>query len=73
MTICIWSTFSSIIPPNTNSLFGPHRIFGRAVVVKGFHRFTCTSTHLSANGMNHGFAFPAKAGPHFTDPGGMEG
>jgi len=23
--------------------------------------------------MNHAFAFPAEAGPHFTDPGGMEG
>jgi len=23
--------------------------------------------------MNHAFALPAEAGPHFTDPGGMEG
>jgi len=29
--------------------------------------------HLSANGINHAFAFPAEAGPYFTDPGGMEG
>jgi len=28
---------------------------------------------LSANGMNHAFAFPAKAGPYFTDHRGMKG
>jgi len=27
---------------------------------------------LAANGVNHAFAFPAEAGPHFTDPEGME-
>jgi len=30
-------------------------------------------TPLFENGMNHVFAFPDKAGLHFTDPGGMEG
>jgi len=29
-------------------------------------------TRLSANGMNHAFAFPAEAGLHFTNPGRME-
>jgi len=38
---------------------------------KGFQSLTCTPMHLSANSMNH--AFPAEAGPHSTDPGGMEG
>jgi len=28
--------------------------------------------HLSANGMNHAFAFPAEAGPHFINPGGWK-
>jgi len=37
---------------------------------KGPHSFTYTPTHLSMSGMNHAFAFPAKAGPHFTDSGG---
>jgi len=32
------------------------------------------ATHgLSANEMNHAFAFPAKAGSHFTSPRGMNG
>jgi len=44
-----------------------------ARVVKGFLGFTCTPTHLFANGMNHASAFPAEAGPHFTNPRGMEG
>jgi len=26
-----------------------------------------------ANGMSHAFAFPAEAGPHFTDPEGAKG
>jgi len=39
----------------------------------GFSQFYLQPMHLSAYGMNHAFAFPAKAGPHFTDPGGMEG
>jgi len=30
-------------------------------------------THLSVNGTNPASAFPAKAGPHFTHHGGMEG
>jgi len=34
---------------------------------KGFHSFTCTPTCLSANDVNRAFAFPAEAGPHFTD------
>jgi len=29
--------------------------------------------HTHVNSMNHAFAFPTEAGPHFTDPGGMEG
>jgi len=37
-----------------------------ALRCKGSHSFTCTPT-------NHAFAFSAEAGPHFTDPGGMEG
>jgi len=28
---------------------------------------------LSANCMDHAFAFPSEAGPHFTSSGGMEG
>jgi len=40
---------------------------------KSFYSSICTPTRLSANGMSHAFAFPAEAGPHFTDPGGMEG
>jgi len=28
---------------------------------------------LSMNSRNHAFALPAEAGPHFTNPGGMEG
>jgi len=35
--------------------------------------FTCILAYLSANGMNHAFASPAKAGPHFTSPEAMEG
>jgi len=34
---------------------------------------TCTPTSLSANGMNHAFAYSTDADPHFTDPEGMEG
>jgi len=44
-----------------------------ARVVKGYQSVTYIHTRLFANGMNHAFAFPAEAGPHFTDPGGMEG
>jgi len=28
--------------------------------------------HTHYTGMNHAFALLAEAGPHFTDPGGME-
>jgi len=34
---------------------------------------TVLPTRLSTNDMNHAYAFPAEAGPHFTDLGGMEG
>jgi len=44
-----------------------------ARVVKGFHSFSSTPTRLSGKGMNHAFVFPAESGPHYTDPGGMEG
>jgi len=37
-------------------------------VTKESHSFTCTPTRLPVNSMNHAFAFPAKTGPHFTDP-----
>jgi len=40
---------------------------------KESHSVTCTLTRLYTNGMNHAFAFPAKTGPHFNDPRGMEG
>jgi len=33
----------------------------------------CRPSRLSANGMNHAFAFPAEPGPHSTDHGGMGG
>jgi len=36
---------------------------------KGSQSVICTPSRLSANGMNHAFAFPAEDGPHFTDPG----
>jgi len=39
-----------------------------ARLVNGFHSFT----FARANGMNHAFAFSAKAGPYFTDLGGMK-
>jgi len=45
----------------------------RVRVVNEFHSFTCTPTRLSADGINHVFAFRAEACPHFTDPGGMDG
>jgi len=35
--------------------------------------FTCTPTHLFMNGTKHAFAFAAEAGPHSTNPEGMEG
>jgi len=37
------------------------------------HNAQCTPTHLSANKMNHVFAFPAEVGPHVTNSEGMEG
>jgi len=40
---------------------------------KGSCSFNCTLMRMSENGMNHAFAFPAEAGPHFTDPKRMEG
>jgi len=45
----------------------PQERCGMARVVKVF-----TPTRLSTNGMNHVFALPAKAGPHFAVSGGME-
>jgi len=39
---------------------------------QGSHSFTRTPTCLSANGMNHVIAFPAEAGPDFTDPEGWK-
>jgi len=44
-----------------------------ARVVKRFHSFTCTHTRLYPNLLNHAFAFPTDAGPHFTDDGRIEG
>jgi len=34
---------------------------------------THTLTRLCANGINHAFAFPAEAGPHSTESGGIKG
>jgi len=45
---------------------------GMACVARVF-TFSRRPECLAANGTNHAFAFPAKAGPHFIDPGGMEG
>jgi len=41
MTICIQSTFSSIIRPNTNTLCGPNRTLGTALMLR--HQLTHTS------------------------------
>jgi len=51
----------------------PQKRSGVARIVVGFHSFTCTPTCSSANGTNHAFAFPAAAGLHFIDPGGVDG
>jgi len=40
---------------------------------QGSHSCTHTPMRLSANGMNYVSAFPAEAGPHFTDSRVMEG
>jgi len=39
-----------------------------AHIVKGLHSCICPPASLSANEMNHAFAFPSEAGPHFADP-----
>jgi len=45
-----------------------------AHVVEGFHSFTCTTTRLSMNGMNHTcLCLPSRSWSSFTDPSGMEG
>jgi len=55
-------------------ILGPPKALRMARVVEKFHSFFMYTTHLPANGMNyHSFAFPYKAGPHFTDPRGVEG
>jgi len=41
--------------------------------LSGISQYYLPPTRLSANGMNYVFAFPAQAGSHFTDPGGMKG
>jgi len=39
---------------------------------EGFSQFYLPHMHSSTNGMDRAFAFPAKAGPHFADPGETE-
>jgi len=39
---------------------------------KGSHSVIC-HPRVYPEPINHAFAFPAKAGPYLTDPGGMEG
>jgi len=47
---------------------------GMARIVEGFYSFTCTSTHLSTNRMNHTcICFSSQSWSSFIDPGGMEG
>jgi len=47
---------------------------GMALVLKGFHSFTCTPTRSSAIGMNHTcLCLTSYNWYSFTDPGGMEG
>jgi len=41
--------------------------------LQGISQFCLPPTRLSVNSMNHAFASPAEAGPHFTDLKGMEG
>ena len=59
---------------------GSNKIFAVsiAIVLKGSHSFTCTSTvphtRSSAIGMSHTFlCLPSYKWYSFTDPGGMEG
>jgi len=50
----------------------PQKRSGMARVLKGFHSFTCTSTH--AIGMSHTCLYlPSYGWYSFIDPGGMEG
>jgi len=58
-------TLVAIAPFTGNPL---QKRLSAARVVKGFYGFTYTPTRLSANGMNHTFAFPAEAGPHLPTP-----
>jgi len=45
-----------------------------ARVLMGSHSFTCTPhVHPLTEYTMPAFAFAAEAGPHFIDPGGMEG
>jgi len=46
---------------------------GIARVVEEFHSFTCTSTRLSTNGINHTVTFPAEAGRRLPRPEGWKG
>jgi len=47
---------------------------GMALVLNGFHSFTCTPTRSSAVGMTHTcLCLPSHSWYSFTDPGGMEG
>jgi len=46
---------------------------GMARIINRFHSFTCTSTSLSTNGMNHTcLCLPSQSWSSFTDPGGTE-
>jgi len=60
-----------VMPPLTETHIRSAEVWH--ALSRGCLGFTCTPTCLFANGMNHAFPFPAEAGPHFTDPGGMEG
>ena len=52
----------------------PLRRPGMARVLKGSHSFTCTPhVHPQTESTIPAFAFPAEAGTHFIDFGGMEG
>jgi len=56
-----------------NETTSSQKRWGMARAARDLTLLSYTPTRLSANGMNHAFAFTAEAGPHFTDPGGMEG